>query len=471
MSALGDGDRGNARGGFRRAAAGMRLALFAMAASLLAFATPGRADTAPGDSLLHSYMRSMSDTTDAWYGATAAPVDTAGLDSALAVGLAKPRGARARTGDHDARHGLGLGWSPALGFNRADGAQLGAGLSLRSPFAGRLSGRTQYTTGTHDLLGEGAWGTSWRASRLRSRWSLRAAAGRWTEVFDRDHYDPAWSTLRAFVDGGDRHQYLRRDGFTGTLRLAGEQAFARVGWRDQLESSIPYTTDWTLFGGDPELGFITPAAFGRARELGLEGDATIPGTRFRLNAAHWTSDPHMGSDFRYRRTRLTLGGDVSLGRHFALVPQATYGRLRGAALPQEAFFLGGAASLRTLERGDRTGTGQAFARLDLILADDLHALLHLPLPAWLPLQTGVFAATGSAWGRDPVSGAALPTSRDWPHQDEWLSEVGAGLAWRPGLPDPLAFMRFEYSVPIGADAREAKFTAVFQRALNLLPAR
>ena len=426
---------------------------------------------APSDSLLHAYVHSMSDSTDAWYGAAASPVDTAGLDSALAAGLARPRGRQGGSGSNSARRGQHFSWSPALGFNRADGGQLGAGLTLHLPLPGQLSGRAQYTTGTHDLLGEGAWGTSWAVPRLRSRLSFRIAAGRWSEAFDRDHYDPAYSTFKALLHGNDRHHYLRRDGFTSTLRLGGEAGLASIGWRDQLESSLPYTTSWTLFGGDPKLTYNSPAAFGRARELSLQGDATIPHTRFRVNVAHWTSEPRLGSDFRYRRTRVTIGGDVSLGQHLALVPQATYGRLRGEALSQDAFFLGGATSLRTLERNQLAGTGQAFARVDLILVDDLRRLLHLPLPAWLPVQAGVFAASGSLWGRDALRGAATPTLRDWPRRSDWLSEVGGGLAWRPGVPDPLAALRFEYTLPIGADARTAKFTLAFQRAVHLLPAR
>lgn len=438
---------------------------------LLACPAAARADEAPPDSLLHGYVRSMSDSTDAIYGTTAAPVDTAGLDSALTERLAKPRASRGRPARDDARPSLRLGWSPALGFDRADGARFGPALSARSALPGELSGRALYTTGTHDLLGEGAWRTSWRVRRLHSRMSFRASAGRWTEAFDRDHYSPFFSAFNALLFGSDRHQYVRRDGYKTELRLSGESAFAGLAWRDQLESALPYTTSWTLFGGDPTLPYNTPAAFGRAREWSLQGDATIPGTRFRANGAYWTSDPRIGSDFRYRRTRLIVGGDVSLGEHLALVPQATYGRLRADALPQDAFFLGGSTTLRSLDRNELTGTGMTFARVDLILVDDLREMLHLPLPAWLPLQASVFAASGSAWGRDPVGGAAVPTRRDWPRRAEWLSELGGGLAWRPGIPDPLAALRFEYAVPVGADSRDPKFTIAFQRPLNLLPER
>jgi len=438
-------------------------------ATLLAPAC-ARADVAPGDSLLHAYVRTLSDTTDAWFGVSVAPLDTAGLDSALGAGLAKPRKRHGWDGD-ERRRGVRFGWSPALGFNRADGGQLGAGLSARTPLPGELSGRAQWTTGTHDVLGEGAYAASRRLVALHARASLRVAAGRATEPFDRDHYDPWFSTLGALLYGDDRHQYLRRDGWKASVRASGRKALAGVGWRDQLESPLPFTTKWTLFGGDPSLPFVTPATFGRVRELLFEGDATLPGTRFRVNASHWTSDPRLGSDFRYRRTRLTLGGDASLGHHLALVPQATYGRLRGEAPVQEAFFLGGGSSLRTLDRNALTGTGQAFARADLVLVDELGRLLHVPLPAWLPLQAGAFAASGASWGHDGPGAVPLPSRRHWPRRSAWLSEAGVGLSWRPGLPDPLAVLQVEYAIPIGADGRNTRVSVAFHRVVNLLPAR
>ncbi len=445
------------------------LALMALVAS--AHAGPVQAQLTPPDSLFDDYVHGLSDSTDAWFGVTAAPVDTAGLDSALAVGLALPPGARRASGA-DAR-GLRFGWSPAPGFNRADGAQLGVGLSLRSALPGRLTGRVQFTTGSHDVLGEGAWSESWRVQplrSLRSRLALRVAAGRWTEPADRDHFDPVFATLNAVLWGGDRHHYLRRDGVRASLRLGNDRTAATIGWRDQLESSLPYTTRWTTFGGPPELDRNDPVLEGRARELALIADLPVPGTRFGVQAAHWTSDPRLGSDRRYRRTRLLLAGDVSLGRRFALVPQASYGRLRGEVLPQQAFYFGGTPDVRTLERNEWSGTGRTFVRTDLVLVDDLRTLLHLPLPAWLPLQASVYAAAGASWGREPTTGVARPTNRDWPHRSEWLSEAGGGLSWRLGAPDPLSALRFEYAVPIGADGRDAAFTIAFKHPLGSLRA-
>src|SRR6185503_20749275 len=325
------------------------LAFLGAVAGVLFGAGIARADTpapgpgpAPGDSLLHDYVRQMRDSTDRWFGITAAPVDTAGLDSALAAGLLRSPNARLARGQRK----LSFDWGPALGFNRADGGQLGASASLGTRWLSGLSGRMQYTTGTHDLLGEGAWAHSWRIDPLRARLGLRLGAGRYTLAFDRDYYEPILTSLNALFAGEDRHHYLRRDGFVSNLRLSAESGFATLSFRDQLESSLPYTTDWYLFGHGPVLPFNDTAAVGRVSELGFGGDVTIPGTRFRVNANYWTSDPRLGSDMLYRRTRVTAGGDVSLGRHFALVPQATYGYLRGETPPQEAFFLGGVANVR-----------------------------------------------------------------------------------------------------------------------------
>ncbi len=441
-----------------------------MCCALLPNARRVHAEEAPGDSLMHAYVRSLSDSTDAWYGPTTAPLDTTGLDSALVAGLARPAG---RGGSRAARRRTrpGLDYSPALGFNRADGGQLGLAGTLRAPLPGRIAGRAQYTTGTHDVLGEGSWSSSWPLPRVRQRMSFKAAAGRWTEAFDRDHYEPFFATLNALTSGTDRHQYVRRDGWLLNLRTQGDRASVSAGWRDQLESALPYSTRWTLFGGGPELAFNAPAAFGRARELSLGGAATLPGTRFRVEGKYWTSDPRMGSDFRYRRLAVTTGGDLSLGRHLALVPQAGYARLRGQVLPQDALYLGGVNDLRTLEPNELAGTGRAFARVDLVLVDDLGALLHVPLPAFLPLQAAAFVASGSVWGQTASRGTAAPTRRDWAKRSEWMSEAGMGLSWRPGIPAPDYSLRCEYSVPIGADARDAKFTVAFQRLLSLLPSR
>jgi len=429
-------------------------------------ATARDSSRAPADSSFDSYMHGLSDSTDTWFGATATPLDTTGLDSALAAALALPPGKQLRRTDK----GFPIEFTPAPGYNRADGAQLGVGASMSRGIPGRISGRAQYTTGTKDVIGDASWDGAFRLRKSRTRLALRAAVGRWTEVADRDSYDPVVTTMASLVFGGDLHQYLRRDGWRASARWDRDRVWAALAWRDQLESSLPFTTDWALFGSQ-ELDTNFTAAYGRVHELGITGELPVPGTRFRVQAGHWTSAPKWGSAFDYNRTLVAAGGDLSLGKHFAFVPQASYGRLHGEVLPQNPFFFGGAPNVRQLDRNEWSSAGRTFGRADLMLVDDLHELLHLPLPAWMPLHVSAFVASGAAWGRDPVTNQARPTKRDWPNSSEWLSETGLTLAWRTGIPDPTSSLRFEYTEPLGATGRTARYTVVYQQPLHLLRMR
>ena len=422
-----------------------------------------RAQQASGDSLMKVYLGTLADSTDAWFGTSAAPLDTTGLDSALTVGLARGPGQRARVRTR-------LEFSPAVGYQRADGAQLGAGVALRGPLDLRLRGQLQGTTGSHDLLGWVRVGRTWRGTSWRSRvaWTLRA--GRTSEAFERERREDPIHILHALW-GDDRQDYLRRDGVETSLELTTANAHVGVTWRDQLESGLATTSRWTLTGGGPELEGNRAPRYGRMREWGLTLGGTLPRTRMRLEGAAAASDPTLGSDADYRRLRVVLGGDLSWGRHLGFVPQVSYGRLWGEAVPQAAFFLGGTHSLRTLDRNAVTGTGQLFARGELVLVDDLRRLLHLPLPAWLPLQASAFTASGAVWGHDASGLIPTPTRRDGPRGSEWRSELGAGLSWRPGVPRPDTYVRFEAAWPLGRDTRSVSYTLAWQRLQDLLPAR
>jgi len=123
-------------------------------------------------------------------------------------------------------------------------------------------------------------------------------------------------------------------------------------------------------------------------------------------------------------------------------------RLPGAA---GFFYLGGQHSLRSLTGDSRGGTGLALARLDVVESPDLLTLAHIPHPAMLPLQAGVFAASGAVWGADPYGGPSVP-GLDWPRRQGWLSEAGASLIYQPGIPDPLWMLRLNVAWPLGPRA-------------------
>jgi len=165
---------------------------------------------------------------------------------------------------------------------------------------------------------------------------------------------------------------------------------------------------------------------------------------------------------------VATGGGIALGSHFALAPQAEYARLTGAVLPQDVLYLGGQYSLMTVEPQSLEGNGRAVGRLDLLMHDDLLQVLGLRRNAMFPIQAGAFATAGARWGYDPATGGSRLTERDWPGSEQWISEAGVSLMYRPGIPDPETFFRVDYVIPVGPNNRDATWFVSYKRTLHLL---
>jgi len=423
------------------------------------------------DSTLGGFLRTMSDSTDLYFGQSSAPMDTAGLDSALALHLAYPQLDRRRSWRPD--------FSPWLGFNRVDGPIYGGRVGLRVRRLGTLSGEAGYAVGPNDWLGGGSYKLHWGSPHVDEDegperrgeylWKLDTWVGRNTGVIDPDPSRPWQRTLRAFVNGTDRFSYLRRDGVDVSLeRQAVSWSFA-VGYRAQLESARVTTTTWNLFDVEPQLIVNRTALEGRVQEARAEVSVRIPATMVRFKLRDRVSSPSLGSDFDYQRWSAVAAGDVPLGQALTLVPQLEYGRLIGDVVPQSAFYLGGPHSLRSLSTSDLSGTGAALGRLDLVFSGDLLAAVHIPHPAFLLLQGGLFAASGATWGPDPYGGPGSEAG-PWPQRDAWLSDAGGSVLFRPGLPEPAAFLRFDYAGGIGNNPRH-KYSIYYTAPLDVLRPR
>ncbi len=426
----------------------------AIAALLQLAAAAARAQSAAPDTGLGGFLRGLADSTDIYFGPSSAPLDTVGLDSTLAFRLANPE---LMSDVRRARPSV----APWFSFNRADGALYGGAVTIgHAERRGSISGRLGYAAGPNVWLGGGAYRKRWvtseegRAAEMRRRrrsetaWTLEVSGGRFTNILDLEHAVSWQRVLRALVNGSDRHHYLRRDGYQ--LRLERESARSRLalGFRDQLESPLVTTDTWNLLHSVPKVAFNLPATFGRAREAELQGTVRIPRTGWQAEADLRYSGPALASDFDYRRYSVSTGGDVGLGRIATLVPQLQYGRLEGDVIPQAAFYLGGTHSLRSLETNALASSRKAFGRLDLIFTPDLAQLSHVPHPAALVLQGALFAGSGAAWGQDPFGGPSRGGDA-LPDASAWLSEVGVSLFYRPGLPEPRAFVRLDYARGVG----------------------
>jgi hypothetical protein len=430
-------------------------------AALLLLAAPAMAQVpAAPDTALGGFLGQLSDSTDGYFGLSAAPLDTAGLDTVLTDTATQPR------------RRVTAGFAPDYDFNRVDGNTWGGTLTLRlgeqdadEPGLGRLAGHLARAVGPRTTLGGVRY-----TNRLRlagGPYDLDLWAGRRTARLDRDDDERALDFLRAFVTGDDATQYLRADGFAGSLDHARGPWRARVAWRDLGQSPLVTTASWNLF----DRPLVSPgnlaAATGRTREAGYALSLRWPRVPLVTEVAYQTSSRRLGSDFEYRRTRAAAALDLTLGHAASLVPQFAYGRLTGEAVPQAAFYLGGSRTMRSLHRDERAGTGLAIAKLELVTAGDLLETLRLPNSGALPLRGALFAATSAVWGRDPFTGVVV-RGTDWPDRRDWRSEVGASLLFRSVLFSPEASLRCSCAWPVGPGGGGPRWSVSVSRPLDLL---
>ena len=448
--------------------AATRGALAAPAAALAPRFTPAAAESgapAPPDTSLQHYFGGMADSTDSFFGKTAAPLDTAGLDSARIAALALPPGKAEKR-----RMGWGFGYGPVFRFNRVDGGVFGGSAGFRVPYGlGRLSGHLAYATGPKIGLGGATWRKFWGDEEEERYGWLTARVENETQVMDRIRpisADDVFNTAQALTTGNDVREFLRRNEWSVAGTLARPMWHVVGGWRDALESPLDATTKWTLFGGEPRRFDNLNATHGRAREALMGARVRAPRLPVTAVADYRVARRALGSDFEYRVTRLAAGANIGVRRWYALVPQAMMGRLTGDPLPQESFFLDRSGALTTEFFNRIGGTHVAVGRVDFISTRDVLEQLHIPHPAMFPMQVDVFSAAGAAWGADPYGGPPQPGGT-WP-DGQWKSEVGAALAYQPGFPDLTTLMRFAVAWPLQGGAGRGVFTLSITRALFLL---
>lgn len=413
------------------------------------------ARAAEPDTALGRYLGTLSDSTDRYFGVAAAPVDTAGLDTALADS-GRPRRA------------VVFGVLPAFSFTRVDGPVPGVSASVSGAGTderrglGRLSGKLAYAMGSDAWMGHVDY-----AKRLEAgahALDVRLWGGRATTPMNRDREARYVDTWRAFVWGGDAAHYLRHDGVEAELAHDAGAWRGALGFRDVLETPRAVTASWDVLHRKLVVPFNLAAARGRTHELALEADG-----RWRLlrgEVRGWLSNDALGSDFDYRRVRVAAGAELPWGGIVSLTPQVAYGRLNGDALPQDAFYLGGGAMLRSLPRDDAGGTTLALARVDALLVPDLLTVLHVKHSASLPVQLGAFAGSGAVRGPDPYGGGGAPG--DWPQAAAWRSELGVSLQYDSALLQGGSFLRASVAWPVGANGGPPRLQIGLARALDLL---
>ncbi len=421
-------------------------------------APAARADAPAPDTTLGGYLRTLADSSDAYFGAIAAPTDTAGLDSARIEALEHPRMWPPFSPNR-------LSYFPVLAFNRVDGPVLGGGVGYgRATRMGHFEGRLATATGPNLTLGRLSYEK--RLVRPGSTWGFRALGGRRTMTMDRDPVDAELSALRAFLNGADRKHYLRRDGVEARIFREGGAHRLGLAYRDMLESPRTTTATWNLFDRPLLVPGNLAAWTGRAREIEFEALARVPHTPAVVQLLHVNSGRGLSSTFDYRRTLVSGAIDVGLSRSISWLPQAELGRLDGDPVPQQSFYLGGPSRLRSLGGESLGGARIAFARSEWLYLRDILGFARRQGRSAMPIHLGVFAATGAVWGRDPYTGVT-PHADGWRDGASWRSEAGFSLLYQPGLPQPTDFVRIHFAWPLGP-GDGSRISMSFGRAMDLL---
>jgi hypothetical protein len=416
---------------------------------------------APADTALGGFLQDLRDSTDRYFGRAVAPVDTAGLDSLLAVALVHPE--RMGRGGGLRRN---LTYGPWFSFSRVDGPIYGgeAGIGRRRHL-GRLTGKAGYAVGSDTWLGSG--GGEWARRHGDLDAILEVEAGRLPGNMDRDRVDVVLPAINALFAGADTRRYLRHDGLEARFLLEHASWRARVAYRDMLESPLPVTARWDIFGYDLKVSGNLPAQLAHTHELSYHLASRTPWVPMTAQAEYWTGSHKLGGDLEYRRTRLAVGGDFGVHRWLAVIPQLVWGRQSGDPVPQEALYLGGLTTLRSLDGNSLGGTGLAIGRLEVLEMPDLLEVLGIPHPSMLPIQAGAFVASGAVWGTDPYGGPTVP-GVNWPHSDAFHSEVGVSLLYRPGLPDPSSYLQTSWAWPVGQHHGGPVLSLSYTRGIDLV---
>ncbi len=390
---------------------------------------------------LDRFLQGLSDSTDVRYGSVAAPIDKAGLDSALAAALsglgpARPRGR------------ITYGFFPTFTFDRADGPAWGGWAALGVRGYGRLTGRISYAVGPNDWRGDADWSRGWGGTGTAASWSTRIGVGRTAESLDSDARRSLINTVRALGWGRDLQDYQLRDGLRARIEREAHSVRVGLAYRNQLESPLITTTSWNL-AHDPLLRPENrPGTLRRIREAELEATWRVPRIPLWLEGEGRISDAAIGSRSDYQRLRFAAASDIALGRWATATGQATYGRVWGETLPQNAAYLGGSQTLRSVTRGDIVGSGRVFGRIEVIETPDLLWWVPGTAGALLNLQVAGVLAAGGVFGTEPFTGQPF-AGTSWPALHDWKSEAGIGLLYRPGLPDPRMFYRVDLTHALG----------------------
>jgi hypothetical protein len=345
-----------------------------------------------------------------------------------------------------------LSYDPAFrlwNYQRTEGLVAASGAILTVKGNGRL-----------ELLGQGGYATGPEKFRYfasvdysfdvgATSHSVRVEAADRVVAFGSNR--PTANFLFAFTAGVDEQDYLRRrGGRVSWWSSLGAHLGLGVEYDAAQESSVPWTTEFALFGkmdeANPDVDAgIDRGIVARARLRFLQ-------RRMRFDIAHRIAGGGLGGDFTYNRTLLQLDWRFYAWRRQELVTRFVGVHNAGTPTFQQLGDAGGLSSVRGYDRRTRVGEQSLTGRVEWLVPYDLFRATNVPGLRRLHLQFVPWGDAGRVWNGT---------------SNEWIQSAGLGIQRFLGTMGPVSNLRFDFAFPVGPERPDdfrfmVQFTSSYQ---------
>ena len=428
--------------------------MFCAAAALVLLAQPAGGQDA--EDPLGPFLRDLADSTDAFFGRSAASFDTTGIDSLIRIsgGLMSeaPGSAAAR------RFSTSKG--PVVGFHRSTGLVLGVKTRAGDSHRGWATAQLSYGFANK----EGRYRAA-LASVLAGHESaggprhlvLEISYSRETLPFAPEHACPVESAVGTLLTGRDRQSVYERRGGSVQLTWSDRSFIAGIGWRRARDQSMPTVSRFKVLGAGGTLPAVTPTRPGSFKEGFAEFSCNfLPVPR------------HLGVEAGYAsrdrwRARLAAAHDIDRFG-FKVNVQCEWGVAARNGPQQSRFEIGGPLAVPSLGLGDESGNRLLLGKTELIRGIDLLKALHVPHPSMLVLHPAIFIHGACVWTESEGRWSAPPAAC-------WRGAAGVALLHLPGIILPASYVRLQMAWPLGLESGVARFSVALGRWHDLAPKR
>ena len=252
----------------------------------------------------------------------------------------------------------------------------------------------------------------------------------------------------------------RREGWRARTLLQLRGVALETGFRDEQAHALAP-------GREFRDGVLSGTILSR---LPIPGTARVLGGTLGLGTNVWNGRVRLSFDhggfggrFDFNRVRVEIGKGFRLWSFGIAGVQAEWAAADSGTPPQELFYIGGNRTLQGYPKGSVQARQLYLLRGQAALGDDILRTIHVPHPPFLAFSLGLFAETAAAPALDP--GHGLGPER--PRGGDWISDVGVGLWHRPGMLDPLSFLKFNAAIGVGKyTSHKVRYVLTFSRVVD-----